>query len=51
MGEKPIEETAGEVWEEREGTFNGLPQTLSTYLYQIIVNKSIVYYFYAEMNL
>jgi len=25
VGEKPIEETAGEVGEEREGTFNGLP--------------------------
>ncbi|MEC7786549.1 MAG: hypothetical protein VX579_06320 [Nitrospinota bacterium] len=41
MGEKPIEETAGKVGKEREGTFNGLPRILDTSLYQIIVYKSM----------
>jgi len=50
VGEKAIEETAGEDGKEREGTFNGLPRTLNTSLYQITVNKSIVYCFHTKVN-
>ena len=45
MGEKPIEETAGEVWEEKEGDLQWTSAILySLYflpLYIVLVNKYV----------